>query len=139
MVINVRYITGKHALNIENSLNTCGDWHQSALRWQDIDFQETENSLFGEWGIEYNKSIPNHTEKYAVANDLRAILDLMVDNQLGYIKGFRSDWICTDEYNQIFFDKVIQLKQLPHWKDINQLMKYEFMWEWDKYLESHKE
>lgn len=128
------YVSGTHALNIENSLNTCGDWHTSALRWEDIDFKDTEESLFGDWGIEYNKTIPKHTEKYAVANDLRAILDLMVDNRLRYIKNFRNDWICTDEYNEIFFEQVVKLRTLPHWEDINKLMKSEFMYEWDNFI-----
>lgn len=135
----MRYISGTHALNIDNSLNTCGDWHITAIYWEDkyIDFKDTDKSLFGDWGIEYNKEIPLHTELYPVANDLRAVLDLMIDNRLRYIKGFRNDWFCTDEYNEIFFEQVIKLRELPQWKDINNLMKQEFMFEWDNYLSNH--
>lgn len=52
-----------HALNIDNSLNTCGDWHTSALDWQNIDLAESKGSLFEDWGIETNKkfqSIQKH-------------------------------------------------------------------------------
>ena len=67
------YLSGVHALNIENTLNTCGDWHTSALDWSSIKLEESSNSIFGDWGIEMNKSIPEHTELYNVADDLRAI------------------------------------------------------------------
>lgn len=134
----MKYITGVHALNIDNSLNTCGDWHTSALDWQNIELVESESSIFEDWGIETNKEIPEHTETYNVADDLRAILDLMADGHLGYLKGFRNDFICTDEYNQQFFNKVYQLKELTNWEDISNLMKNEFMWEWIKYLDTKK-
>lgn len=130
------YLSGVHALNIENTLNTCGDWHTSALDWSNIKLEESTNSIFGSWGIEMNKSIPEHTELYNVADDLRAILDLMQkEENLGYLKGFRDDFICTDEYNDIFFQKVILLRNLEHWSDINELMKREFMFDWDNFLE----
>ena len=130
------YLSGIYALNVENTLNTCGDWHTSALDWSNIKLEESTNSIFGSWGIEMNKSIPEHTELYNVADDLRAILDLMQHrNNLGYLKGFRDDFICTDEYNDIFFQKVILLRNLEHWADINELMQREFMFEWDNFLE----
>lgn len=130
------YLSGVHALNIENTLNTCGDWHTSALDWSNIKLADSSNSVFREWGIEMNKSIPEHTELYNVADDLRAILDLMQkEENLGYLKGFRDDFICTDEYNDIFFQKVFLLRNLKHWADINSLMEREFMFEWQNFLE----
>ena len=130
------YLSGIYALNIENTLNTCGDWHTSALDWSNIELEESTNSMFGDWGIELNKHIPEHTELYNVADDLRAILDLMQKKEnLGYLKGFRTDFICTDEYNASFFQKVILLRKLEHWADINELMQREFMFEWDNFLE----
>lgn len=58
----------------------------------------------------------------------------MIGGYLGYLKGFRDDFICTDEYNQQLFNKVYQLKELTNWEDISTLMKNEFMWEWVNYL-----
>lgn len=127
------YISGVHALNIENSLNTCGDWHTSSLNWSDIKLVNSEQSLFGNWGIELNKKIPEHTELFNVANDLRAILDLMLQNNLGFLKGFYDDFICTDEYNAEFFSKVQLLKNCEHWSQIDELMKQEFMFNWIDY------
>lgn len=129
------YLSGVHALNIENTLNTCGDWHTSALDWSNIKLADSSNSVFEDWGIEMNKSIPEHTELYNVADDLRAILDLMQkEENLGYLKGFRDDFICTDEYNDIFFQKVILLRNLKHWHNIDALMQREFMFEWQNFL-----
>lgn len=129
------YLSGVYALNIENTLNTCGDWHTSALDWSNIRLEDSTNSILGDWGIEMDKRIPEHTELYNVADDLRAILDLMQkEENLGYLKGFRDDFICTDEYNNIFFQKVILLRNLKHWPSIDELMQREFMFEWQNFL-----
>ena len=133
------YISGIHALNIEDSLETCGDWHTSALQWERIDLLDSDKTIFKDWGIETDKSIPEHEELYNVANTLRAILDLMVKGSTGYLKGFRDDFICTDIYNQEFFEKVVVLRDLPHWNDINNLMKREFMFEWDNFVSHNKD
>ena len=132
------YISGIHALNIEDSLETCGDWHTSALQWKNIKLLDSDKTLFKDWGIEIDKSIPEHEDLYNVANTLRAILDLMVQGSTGYLKGFRDDFICTDRYNQEFFERVWLLRDLPHWNDINNLMKREFMFEWDNFVSHNK-
>jgi hypothetical protein len=130
----MKYLTGIFALNIEDSLETCGDWHTSAMDWNKITLEESDNTIFKDYGIEINKSIPEHDEKYNVANTLRAVLDLMINNKLKYLKGFRNDFFCTDKYNNEFFSKVIQLRNLDNWEEINHLMKYEFFFEWTKYI-----
>ena len=131
----MKYITGIHALNIEDSTDCCGDWHTSGIQWGSPHFNDTDTSLFGTWGIEYNKHIPEHTNTYAVANTLRAILDLLTDpNQLGYLKGFYDDFICTDRYNTEFFTQVLKLRDMPHWDKICNLMEHEFLWDWQRFI-----
>lgn len=127
------YITGIKALNIDNSLDTCGDWHTSALDWSTVELKESRNTVFGDWGIEQDKEIPEHKELYNVANDLRAILDMMCEGKIRYLKNFRNDFICTDKYNREFFEKVSILRTNVHWEDIDMLMKNEFMFEWINY------
>jgi len=73
----MRYITGIHALNLPCSLLTSGDWHQSGLRWEKITYRDTEDSIFGDWGIEQCSVVPKHEGTYAVANHIRALLDLL--------------------------------------------------------------
>lgn len=130
----MKYITGVYALNIEDSLETCGDWHTSALDWQKVKLVSSEETIFKNWGIEENKSIPEHKEKFNVANTLRAVLDLMIDGQTRYLKGFRDDFFCTDLYNEEFFERVIELRQLDNWCSIDELMRREFMSEWDNFI-----
>lgn len=129
------YVSGICALNIEDSLETCGDWHTSALSWSTLDLRDSSKSVFGSWGIESNKRIPEHEELYNVANTLRAVLDLMSDGQVGYLRNFRDDFFCTDKYNEEFFRQVILLRDNKHWNEINDLMKHEFMYEWDSFVE----
>lgn len=122
------YITGKHALNLKCSLNTAGDWHFSSLSWDEnkIQKQDLKNSFYKEWGIE-NGSKGLH------ANHLRAILDLMLNKEFGFLIGFRNDFICTDEYDQIFFDQVSKLRKLQIWEDVDRLMYKEFKKKWFLY------
>ncbi|MDK6679217.1 MULTISPECIES: hypothetical protein [unclassified Aerococcus] len=126
----MEYITGLHALNIPCQLNTSGDWHVGALDWTKVHTKESNKSIFKDFGIEENKKIPQHTKTYAVANHLRAILDLMDEGHLKFLKGFKNDFFGTDQYNQIFFEKVYLLKIKEIWEDIYQLMLKEFGIDW---------
>ena len=130
----MQYLTGIHALNIEDNTEDYGDWHTSALNWKNIQLVDSTNTILKDYGIETNKRIPEHDELYNVANTLREILDLMIEGKTKYLKGFRNDFLCTDRYNTEFFEKVIQLKQLSNWEDINCLMRTEFMSSWDIFL-----
>ncbi len=49
------YITGIHALNLNFSLLTCGDWHQSGIQWRNIPLFKSDNRILGDYGIEFNK------------------------------------------------------------------------------------
>ena len=129
------YLSGIHALNIEDSLDTCGDWHTSSLDWGNITLLDSSESQFRDWGIESNKVIPGNEGVFNVANTLRAILDLMEKGCLEYLKGFREDFICTDRYDYEFFSKVCMLRGSSNWHKIDELMKREFMFKWDNYKE----
>ena len=56
----------------------------------------------------------------------------------GISEVLRNDFFCTDAYNQEFFEKVIMLRDLPHWDGINHLIQMEFMWDWDRFCAEHK-
>lgn len=130
----MKYVTGIYALNIEDSTECCGDWHTSGIRWENMKLYESDDSIFKDYDIELNKSVLTYDDLFNVANTLRAILDLMERNErLGWLKGFRNDFICTDIYNQEFFENVKKLKGVDHWSEIDLLMKREFMWVWDKF------
>jgi len=127
------YISGIHALNLNCSLETTGDWHQSALKWENILFLDTKDSIFGEYGIEHNKAIPNHNDRYSVANHIRAILDMLELGNLSTLQGMRNDFICTDKYDDELFNKIILLKSKKHWDGIDKLISKEYMLKWKNF------
>ena len=128
------YVSGRHALNIQNSLNTCGDWHTSAMNWKKLRMLDSEDSMYGEWGIETGKTVPDNEGVFNVANDIRAVLDFMEQDRSIGLKGFYNDYFCTDEYDEVFFEKVYVLREKNHWFDIDNLMVNEFLWKWDVFL-----
>lgn len=129
----MKYISGQHALNLSCSLLTCGDWHQSALQWENLHLKESNNSIFKDYGIETNKTVPEHTEKYNVANHIRALLDLLEDGNLSLAQGMNKDFICNDSYTEEVFNQVSKLKNFSHWDKIDQFMGKEYFAEWLRY------
>ena len=129
----MRYITGIHALNLPCSLQTCGDWHSSALRWENITFRDTETAFFKDYGIEPQKRIPEHDETYAVANHIRALLDLLETGKFSVAQGMNADFICNDAYTEEIFNKVSMLRSLPNWPEIDRFMGREYHAKWLKY------
>lgn len=134
---NMEYISGVHALNIPCELDTCGDWHVSSLDWENITLMTSKDSIFGNYGIETDKIIPEHSERYNVANTLRAILDLMYLGKTGYLIGFKEDFICNDKYTYELFEKVLLLKDCNNWNKIDKLMTHEYYNQWVRYKEKH--
>ncbi|AMB95797.1 MULTISPECIES: hypothetical protein [Aerococcus] len=130
----MKYLSGQFALNIPCQLDTYGDWHILALDWSNPDFKESNNSIFGDYGIEANKKLPYHPGTYYVADHLRAILDLLADGHIKYLVGMKNDFIGTDQYNQDFFDQVYLLNNNKHWQEIYRLMFREFGLEWYAYI-----
>ena len=135
----MKYLTGIHALNLPCKLNTCGDWHCSGLRWEKLSFKESEQSIWGDYGIETHKSIPflSETDTYNVANHIRALLDLLYECDFTVAQGMKEDFICTNEYDEEIFGKVLMLKSHSMWSCINDFMQEEYGIEWKKYLIEH--
>jgi len=129
----MRYITGIHALNLLCSLETCGDWHQSALRWDRPRLRESDDSFFGDYGIETGVAIPEHDGTFAAANHIRALLDLLEAGNFSVAQGMNKDFICNDDYNDEVFAKVASMRSLPNWPDIDSFMGSEYYSKWLKY------
>lgn len=131
----MKYITGIQALNLPCSLETCGDWHTSALQWSNLNVEETENSVFKEWGIEDCSCVPEHTGTFKIANTLRALLDLLVAGQFSLAQGMNEDFICNSAYDDEVFEKVSMLKTLSNWEQIDSFMGKEYKMKWLTYKE----
>lgn len=126
----MKYITGIHALNIPCKLDTCGDWHASALKWENITIRESETSVFGDYGIEYGHKIPFHEGVHPVANHIRALLDLIDEGNFSVAEGMKNDFICNDKYTGEIFRQVKRLVHNKNWEDICDFMHREYGKEW---------
>ena len=126
----MKYITGIHALNLSCELDTCGDWHTSALKWQNLDMRDSNDSFIGDYGIETNHTIPEHSGTYCVANHIRALLDLILDGNFALAQGMNNDFICNDKYDFEIFEKVYSMKNSPRWKEIYDFMGKEYKMKW---------
>lgn len=126
----MQYISGIQALNMPCNLLTTGDWHQSGIQWKELNIKETENSIWGEYGIEGPKKIPNHKGKFFVANHLRAILDMLAEHDFSNLSGMKNDYICADIYDKELFTKVYMLHSFIGWKQVDRFMEKEYMYKW---------
>ncbi len=135
----MKYISLIHALNLPCRLETCGDWHTSALQWEKPHIMESEGSVWGEYGIETGKRIPENEGLYNVANHIRACLDLLYIGNFTVAQGMNNDYICNDKYDREIFEKVMMLAGMPNWKDIDAFMKKEYLGKWVAYKKEMRE
>lgn len=126
----MKYISLIHALNLPCSLQTCGDWHCSSLQWNKPNILDTKNSIFGDYGIENNKIIPEHKRKYNVANHIRALLDLLYERNFTIAQGMNKDYICNSKYDNEIFNQVIKMINLSYWNEIDNFMTKEYLKKW---------
>lgn len=132
----VKYLTGVQALNIPCLLNTNGDWHQSGIHWETLKMAESQGSFFDQYGIEGPKKVPMHKSKIYVANHIRALLDMLYDQDFSNAQGMRKDYIGNDSYNNIVFDQVYKMRNLSYWYLIDRFMESEYKLYWLAFKES---
>ena len=136
--LKMKYITGIHALNLNCSLETCGDWHQSGIQWERPTIRESSDSIFGDYGIEENEHIPENPGRHFTANHIRAILDLLSEGNFGYAQGMKEDFICNEKYTPEIFKKVFLLSKFPHWDKIKKFMGREYGVQWLNFLKANQ-
>ena len=129
------YISGIHALNLPCSLLTCGDWHSTSINWQNITLLDSSKSIFLDYGIELNKTIPENSGAYNVANHIRALLDLILAGRFNLAQGMNNNFICNDMYTEEIFDKVFLLKNESFWSEIDRFMGREYYSKWLNFKE----
>lgn len=135
----MKYLSGIHALNIPCNLETCGDWHQSAIKWNDLDdkLKESSDSIFKDYGIQKNITLTflEGQPTYNVANHIRACLDLISEGNFSLVQGMNRDFIVNNAYDKEIFEKVYLLNHLPIWNNIDSFMGKEYKMKWLKYKE----
>jgi len=80
-------------------------------------------------------AFPENDGTYAVANHIRALLDLLEIQKFSVAQGMNNDFIGNDEYTQEIFDKVYAMRKLPHWTEIDHFMGKEYYSKWLDYKE----
>ena len=133
----MQYITGIWALNLTCSLDTCGDWHQSCLDWTKPTLHDSDSSIYGEYGIERNIQIPLNHKRFNVANHLRAVLDMLVENPNTSLYRFRDEFVSTNKYDQEFMGKIWEARILPNWKDIEEIVVHDYLMDWVNFKREH--
>ncbi|WP_080873472.1 hypothetical protein [Oceanobacillus timonensis] len=126
----MKYITKLHALNLKCNLNTSGDWHWGDIQWESPVMKDTNNSFFGDYGIEYNKKIPYHKETFTAANHIRALLDMLEENDFNLAEGMRNEYIDNEELTKEVFHKVYSMHVLANWNGIYNFMLNEYKLDW---------
>lgn len=126
----MKYVSLIHALNLPCNLDTCGDWHTSALQWNNPNILESDDSIFKDYGIEKDKTIPEHEGLFNVANHIRALLDMLDKGQFSLTQGMRDDFICNSKYDEEIFRLVSKLENNHNWDKINKFMEKEYMLKW---------
>lgn len=129
----MRYLIGKHALNLMCRLKTTGDWHTSALKWENLTIRDTEDSVFGMWGIDLDPptTIPNNESlRIPIANHLRAVADLLEIGYFTVVSGFKNDWIDVDDYDDELMEHVLLLQGNENWPKIDKIMRKEYGKKW---------
>lgn len=130
----MRYITGIHALNIHTMPDVCGDWHRGALNWQKVCWQESNQSIWGDYGIIESRFVPELNQTCNVANTIRALLDVIANQQFFYAQGMKNDYICNEKYTNEIFKKVLMLRDQPDWAAIDAFMQSEYKMRWVRYV-----
>ena len=126
----MKYISGIYALNLPCSLETCGDWHCSAIDWTKVPLYESNDRIYGDYGIERNREVWDNEGRFNVANHIRALLDLIADGQFAAAQGMRNDFVCNDKYTPEIFEKVALLKKQENWPGIDKFMGREYLMQW---------
>jgi hypothetical protein len=132
-MMDMKYLSGTYALNLDCRLQTTGDWHFSSMDWRAAPLWDTSDSVYGDFGIEV-RDVPGRGS-LPVADHIRALLDLLERGYYSSAQGMREDFICNEDYTPLVFDKVWELRRLPNWPHIDRLMGREYGCGWLDYKE----
>ncbi len=131
----MQYISGRYALNLPCALATAGDWHPASLDWTHIPLLTSEESFYHDYGIEWHDAPPTGAGTCFVANHIRACLDMLLAGDFSNLQGMRSDFICTDQYDDELFQKIYMLRNHPQWSEIDRFIEKEYMMKWLRWKE----
>lgn len=129
----MEYLTGIHALNVPCPLDTCGDWHQAALNWENLTLNNTEDSLLDVYGVFESTQVPDGIGGFKtmyVANTIRALYDLILVGDYAHVQGMRNDFICNEKYTPEVFELAKKFRNTKYWKQVDKVLTCEYELDW---------
>ena len=133
------YISGLCALNLPCKLKLQGDCHMSSIDWNKVEYLESKDSIFEDYGIEVGYSNEElglqHVNK---ANYIRACLDLLEQGKYSVLKNFMSKWLDTDlqELQTEIFNQVFKLSSSSNWDQVDDFMDHEYLMNWGRFKQA---
>lgn len=129
------YVSGLHALSVLDVINVA---RYPSIDWDTLDIRNSSDSVFGNYGIDSHKVEIENKGKFHIANKVRVLLDYIESRvDLSNLIDAKKDLGLTEDNILELFDKVFLLRFKYNWFSIEDYMKKEFMWEWNKYMSSY--
>lgn len=135
------YITGYLAFGIPCELPTPGKWNITKSEYLDdalFKSVNSEESPFGDWGIEKNKIVP-HREftLFNVANHVRAYVDMLYAGEFDKLRDLFFECINNAKAREDIFMLVYgKLRKLACYREVNEFMCEEFGNAWLSYVDA---
>ena len=130
----MKYITGLAALNLPSLHAATGDWHGYDNHASTQLVLDTDDSPFGEWGVERR---PVNGRMSYVATHPRAALDLIEQGLYSDAQGMREYYINDESLTEEIFALVMKLRDRDDWSAISRLMGREYLCTWLDWLEKN--
>ena len=133
------YLTGELAFGIPCKLETNGRWDISRKQFANATFVDSDNTLWGNYGIEEAKIIPGKEfTVFNVANHVRAYLDMLLAvDDLSKMEGIYEDWIGAVKYRLDIFECVYsRMRDHERYNDVVAFFIKEFGNAWPSYVKS---
>lgn len=144
----MKYITGLIAFGTPCNLDTCGKGDITKEQYLDpanMKLYESDESPFGDYGIECDKLIDYHysmenyqeNELYNVANHVRAYCDMLYLNKPSTCKWLFYDCLNTVKSRDAVFELLFsRLRHNVKFHDINEFLLDEFGNAWVSFIDS---
>ena len=113
----MKYITGKQALEIQ-FMRDNGGASANPPDFTQLTLENTEDSLLGSYGIETGFTVPQHDGTFAVADTVRALIDLIVSCRFSEAEGFRQQPYWHESLMPELFYRVWVFYGYPMWEAV---------------------
>ena len=139
----MKYITGWIAFATPCELDTVGKWNLHKNEFLDeynMTLYESDESPFGDWGIETDKLVDYHEDTtYNVANHIRAYVDMLYQGRFSELKNIYMEVIdCPKALDMIFKLVDDKLRDQKGFQIIDEFLEREYGNLWRSFVDTKK-